>query len=167
MPHRISAAEHEDAPEAYFTRTSGSTYRATSHTGGGWSTSEQHISPLIGLIVHTMEQRAAGTGAASDGKVLSRLSFDILGTVPIDEVEIEVSTVRSGRTIELLEAVVRCRDRETLRAHAWRLATSETASVSGGDVREIPRAEELPRWPMSDVWPGGGYIASINVQGGR
>ena len=41
-----------------------------------------------------------------DGLVLTRLTFDILGTIPVDVVETVVRVVRPGRTIELVEAAV-------------------------------------------------------------
>ena len=118
-------------PAAYFVRVAPGRFRPTGHTAGAWSETEQHISPLAGLVVHEIERYAAATSGA-DGRVVSRVSFDILGVVAIEEFEIEVTTVRPGRTVELVEAVVTSGPRTVLVARAWRLATPDTAAVAGG-----------------------------------
>lgn len=144
--------------EAYFRRTGTSTYLATEHTSGGWSTSEQHISPLCGLLVHVLES----TQPSAD-KVLARLSVDILGVVPIAEVEVTATVVRPGRTIELAEIEARHAGRAVARARAWRLAGTDTAEVAGLEQPSIPGPAGITPWPMSEEWPGG-YIASLDVR---
>ena len=151
-------------PSAYFVPSGPGCYRPTALTGGAWSVSEQHISPLGGLVVHAIEEHVAASGA-DDAKVLTRLSLDILGVVAIEELEIAVRTVRPGRTIELVEALVTSAGRSVVLARAWRLAGTDTSSVAGGRPAAIPGPDELPCWPMSSVWPGG-YIASLDVRRG-
>ena len=150
----------EPQPAAYFVRVGQHRFRPTLHTAGAWSETEQHISPLAGLVVHEIERHASAT-TPDDRRVLSRLSLDILGVVAIEEFEVEVTTVRPGRTVELVEAVVTCGPRTVVRAHAWRLATADTSAVAGGAAPPIPFA--LPAWPMTSVWPGG-YIDSLDVR---
>jgi hypothetical protein len=147
-------------PAAYFVRVAPHRFLPTRHTSGAWSETEQHVSPLAGLVVHEIERHAAAA-SGDDGKVISRVTFDILGVVAIEELEIEVTTLRPGRTVELVEAVVTSGPRTVLRARAWRLATTDTSSVAGGAAPPIPFA--LPAWPMTSVWPGG-YIASLDVR---
>jgi hypothetical protein len=149
-------------PSAYFVPTGPGRYRPTAHTGGAWTEAEQHISPMGGLVVHAIEQHVAAT-AGEDGKVIARLSLDILGVVAIEEFEIAVRTVRPGRTIELVEAVVTAAGRSVVLARAWRLLTGDTASVAGGRPPALPAPEDVPCWPMATVWPGG-YIASLDVR---
>ncbi len=98
--------------------------------------------------------------------MLARLSFEILGVVAIEEFEITVSTVRPGRTIELVEAVVTSGGRTVVLARAWRLACVDTAAVAGGAPDPLPAADELEDWPMAGLWPGG-YIASLDVRRSR
>ncbi len=154
-----------ESPPAYFERTAPSRFRATDHTGGAWSVTEQHVSPLNGLLVHAVDrfvaERAAGTG--TDGLVTARVTFDILGVVPIGEVDVHVEVVRPGRTIELVEAVAVSGGRPVLRARAWRLARHDTAAVAGGEPAALPPPDGLPSCPLSAVWPGG-YIASLDVR---
>lgn len=144
-------------PDAYFVRVSDTAFRATSHTAGAWSTTEQHISPLNGLVVHALEQGLPPGGA------VSRLTFDILGPVAIDELDVDVRVLRPGRTVELVQAVVACRGREVLHATAWRLAHFATQEVAGGEPAPMPAVDDVPPWPMTTVWPGA-YIASLQTR---
>lgn len=147
--------------DSYFEAIGDHRYKPTTHAGGAWEPNKQHFSPLGGLIVHAIDQhRAAGP---DQGLVLARLSYDILGRLALDECTIEVETVRPGRTIELLEAVVRIADRPVVRARAWLLATADTSAVAGAAEAPLPRPEPLAPWPMSELWPGG-YIASLDVR---
>lgn len=124
----VPAASRPERPPAYFERTAPARFRATDHTGGAWSVTEQHVSPLNGLLVHAVDRFVAGRAAdgGTDGLATARIAFDILGVVPIDAVDVRVEVVRPGRTVELLEAVAATRGRPVLRARAWRLAASPT-----------------------------------------
>lgn len=137
-------------------------YKPTTHAGGAWDPEEQHFSPLGGLIVHAID-RFVAAGPGDRGLVLSRVSFDILGRLALDECEIRVQTVRPGRTIELVEAVVLIRDRAVVRARAWLLSTGDTTAVTGGEDGGLTPPEDLASWTLTDVWPGG-YIASVDVR---
>ena len=59
-----------DTP-AYFERTGPARFRATERTGGAWSVSEQHVSPLNGLLVHAVDRSVAerhlSLGVAAEG----------------------------------------------------------------------------------------------------
>ncbi|MFE6175681.1 thioesterase family protein [Streptomyces sp. NPDC056464] len=148
-------------PDSYFEAIDDRRYKPTPHAGGAWDPDEQHFSPLGGLVVHAIDRhRASGP---DDGLVLSRISYDILGRLALDECEIEVETVRPGRTIALLEAVVRIAGRPVVRARAWFLARIDTAAVAGGADERLTPPESLGPWPMTEVWPGG-YIASLDVR---
>lgn len=136
-------------------------YKPTPHAGGAWDTDEQHFSPLGGLIVHAIDRHLAAR--PEGGLVLSRISFDILGRLALDECEIRVETIRPGRTIELLEAVVLMAGRPVVRARAWLLASGDTGAVAGGGADKLAPPESPASWPMASVWPGG-YIASVDVR---
>ncbi|MEY9858846.1 hypothetical protein ABH935_004469 [Catenulispora sp. GAS73] len=137
-------------------------YKPTSHAGGAWDPAEQHFSPLGGLIVHAIDEYVAGR--PGEKLVLSRISFDILGRLALDECEIRVETLRPGRTIELVEAVMVIGGRAVVRARAWLLSSGDTSAVAGGGGGGVlTPPEKLASWPMTDVWPGG-YIASLDVR---
>lgn len=136
-------------------------YKPTLHAGGAWSSDEQHFSPLSGLVVHAIDRHLADR--PDNGLLLSRISFDILGRPALDECEIRVETVRPGRTIELVEAVVLIGDRPVVRARAWLLAALDTTAVEGGAAGRLTPPDALTPWEMGSVWPGG-YIASVDVR---
>lgn len=146
---------------SYFVRLGEGRFRATDLTSGAWSTTEQHISPLHGLVAHELERYAAARG--DDGLVLGRFSFDILGVVGVEEFETDVAVVRAGRTIELLEATATWRGRTVLRARAWRLAATDTSVVAGGLPEPLAGPDTAAPWAMAELWPGG-YIASLDVR---
>lgn len=147
--------------DSYFVRVGENRFRPTRHTGGGWATDQQHISPAVGLMVHALDRQLAGRG--TDDRVTARLSVDILGTMPITDVEVAVEQVRPGRTVELLEVVLSSGGRPAARTRAWRLATGDTAAVEGGAGPALPDPRELAPVPLHRLWPGG-YIASVEVR---
>lgn len=132
-------------------------FRAIGHTSGAWSVSEQHISPMVGLVTHEVER------ALDNAKSVARLSVDILGVVAVDEFEMSVRVVRPGRTIALVETEATQGGRTFAIARAWCLAEHDTSSIAGSEVDEIPGPDELPPWDMTSVWPGG-YIESPDVR---
>ncbi|MFD5451762.1 thioesterase family protein [Streptomyces sp. NPDC003470] len=146
---------------SYFEPIDEHRYKPTGHAGGAWDPDEQHFSPLGGLVVHAVERHLAARPAT--GALLSRISFDILGRLALDECEIRVETLRPGRTIELVEAVVRIAGRPVVRARAWLLGAGDTTAVAGGGAAPLAPPHTLESWPMSSAWPGG-YVASLDVR---
>ncbi|AXK35066.1 thioesterase family protein [Streptomyces armeniacus] len=136
-------------------------YKPTPHTSGAWDPAEQHFSPLGGLITHAIERHLAAE--PDSGLLLSRISFDILGRLALDECEVRVETVRPGRTIQLVEATALIAGRPAVRARAWRLASGDTSAVAGGGDGALTPPEELTTWELDAVWPGG-YIASVDIR---
>lgn len=148
---------------AYFRRTDQHTFAPTEHTTGAWNLAEQHISPSLGLMTHLVEtdlRRRRG-----DDLVLSRLSFDILGVVPVEEVAIEVRLRRPGRTIELVEAELTHDGRPAVLLRAWAVAVVDTAGLAATDLTPIGPPDSLSRWDGTEVWPGG-FIASAEIRRG-
>ena len=146
---------------SYFERLGAHRFQPTSHAGGAWQDDEQHFSPLGGLLVHALERVRASE--QRPGLLISRVSFDILGRIALDEFEIHVETPRPGRTIELMEATAVIGGRPAVRARAWLLSSQDTSAVAGGEPDPLPSPESLPPWEMSSLWPGG-YIASLDTR---
>ncbi|MEV0322874.1 thioesterase family protein [Streptomyces sp. NPDC050658] len=149
-------------PDSYYVRIDEHRYKPTAHASGAWDPDELHFSPLGGLVVHAVERHLAER-AADAGLLIGRISFDILGRLALEECEIQVETVRPGRTIELVEATVRVAGRAVVRARVWLLAALDTGAVAGGAQARLTPPEELAPWEMASVWPGG-YIASVDVR---
>lgn len=165
----MTAPDWADA-EAYYVRreaapadqdgggvSSRSAFHPTVHTQGVWREQEQHMAPASGLLCAELlsHQRR-------DDLRIARLSFEILGTLHSDPFEVVTTTIRPGRTIELVEAVMVSRGRPCLVGRAWRLVTSDTSSVSTRHDPPMAGPEQARPYPESGSWPGG-YIRSIEV----
>jgi hypothetical protein len=146
---------------AYFERVSESAFRATEHVAGAWRTDEQHIAPALGLLAHVVElDRDA---RRDDGLVIARLSYDILGTLPVDVVDTSVRVLRPGRTIELIEARLGHGGRDAVVLRAWLMRTSDTSALAGTSLPRIAAPQDMPEWVPSAQWPGG-FIESVEVR---
>ena len=146
---------------AYFERLGVDTFCATEHVSGAWDTSTQHVSPALGLLAHAVELDR--DRRRDDGLVVGRLSYDILGTMPVAEVEVAVDVLRPGRTIELVEARVSHAGRDVVRLRAWLLHPGETAHLAGTALAHLPPPDETRPWDPTTVWPGG-FIASVDLR---
>lgn len=83
---------------AYFRRLGDHRFLATEHTGGAWRITEQHIAPSLGLLLHLVELHR--DRRHHDRQFPARLSYDILGVVPVGVVDTAISVRRPGRTVE-------------------------------------------------------------------
>lgn len=147
---------------AYFRRTGPTTFLPTDHVGGAWALDEQHIAPALGLMLHQIEldrdERHSDTEL-----VATRLSYDILGTVPLEEFEIEVELLRTGRSVELVQASMIHGGRAVVRLRAWLMVTRDTSALAGSPVPALEPPEQMPEWDPTTLWPGG-FIASVRVR---
>lgn len=146
---------------AYWHRTAQHTFTPTEHVGGAWDLATQHIAPALGVLAHEVERDRDRRRTA--GPVVSRLSYDILGTVPIEPIDVEVEVLRPGRTIELVQATARHAGRAVVVLRAWLAEPFDTASLAGTDLPGIPGPDEVQPWDMAALWPGG-FIASVEVR---
>ena len=105
-----------------------------------------------------------GAHRRRDDRLLpGRLSYDILGTVPVAEVEIDVRVTRPGRTIELVEATMAHAGRDIVRLRAWLTQRLDNASLEGTPLPRLRPPGELEPWDPTSVWPGG-FIDSIELR---
>ncbi|HEX2893437.1 MAG TPA: thioesterase family protein [Marmoricola sp.] len=145
----------------YFERLDDHRFLATDEVSGAWRVEDQHIAPALGLLAHAVE--VDRDQRRSDGLQIGRLSYDILGTVPVEVVELEVRVVRAGRTIELVEASLRHQDRDIVLLRAWLMQPGENRHVAGTPLPPMPAPADLEPWDPTTVWPGG-FIASAEVR---
>ncbi|HWJ08966.1 MAG TPA: thioesterase family protein [Nocardioides sp.] len=146
---------------AYWHRTAAHTFTPTEHVGGAWDLATQHIAPALGLLAHEAERDHDARRAG--GLVVSRLSYDILGTVPIAPVDVAVEVLRPGRTIELVQATASYAGRAVVVLRAWLAEPYDTAALAGTDLPSVPPPVEMEPWDMAGLWPGG-FIASLEVR---
>ena len=145
-------------PNSYYQAIDAGVFRSTIHAQGAWSADEQHMAPVSGLLVHALE-----TCSPREDLALSRVVFDILGSIPAGDTVISARVIRPGRTIELLEAVASSGGRAVVRATAWRLSRSDTSSIAGTDLQPMPPPSAGRRFLASEVWAGG-FIRSLEIR---
>lgn len=155
MPDENNAspqAPEPNEPYAYFVRESPARFRPTQYVGGAWDTREQHIAPPIGLLAHAIETDLAAR--RGNELRLTRLSCDILGVLPLESVEVKVSVLRPGRTIELVEARLSHAGRDAVIARAWLTARYDTTALQGSEFPRMKPRDQMAPWGLDSVWPG-------------
>lgn len=153
----------EELPElaegnAYYQNLGGGRFRSTIHAQGAWNVHEQHMAPAAGLLADALERYQP-----REDMRMPRLSYEILGLIPGGEFHIETSTLRPGKTIELLQAELVAGGRTAIRATAWRMVTSDTSAVAAIEDAAIPGPDDCKPYDGSAVWPGG-YIRSLEMR---
>jgi hypothetical protein len=119
--------------DAFYLPLGGGRFRSTEHTAGPWDPRSQHAGPPAALLGRALEATAP-----RDGTFLARVTFEILGPVPVAEVEVEARVVRPGRTVELLEAELRANGRPAMIARAWRIPVTSAPPTAPGEA-PLPR----------------------------
>ncbi|MBG6096529.1 thioesterase family protein [Nocardioides luteus] len=146
---------------AYWHRTGPHTFAPTEHVGGAWDLDTQHIATLLGVLAHEVERDR--DARRDDGLQITRISYDILGTIPLEAVDVEVAVLRAGRTIELVEARACHGGRPVVLLRAWLTAGYPTGELSGTHHEAMPAPDVVPAWDMTSLWDGG-FIASVEVR---
>lgn len=129
---------------------------------GAWRDDEQHMAPISGLLAQCIAEHD-GRAPDSPPVRIARISYEILGFIPLLETTVQVRTIRPGRTIELVEATAAAGGRAVVRATAWRLATGDTTQVAGGAPDPMGAPASFPVTGYTDLW-GGGYIRSLEMR---
>lgn len=141
----------------------GSRWRATTHTIGPWDPGAQHGGPPSALLARAVERCAP-----RDDVQVARMTVEILGQIPVGELDLRVRMARPGRSVELVEAVLSAAGRDVARASGWRVRRTEGVQV---DSRE-PVPPPVPEGPGGNGLGGAdavGYLAAVewrSVRGG-
>jgi Thioesterase-like superfamily len=142
----------------FFEPLGGNRYRATAATGGPWDPKAQHGGPPTALLTRAVEQVAP-----RDGMPFARLTCEILGPVPVDDVTVDARVSRPGRNVELVEATLSAGERAVARLAGWRITAAPL------DVESFSPADTVP--PLPDAGSGGpspdwhdGYLSAIDFR---
>jgi hypothetical protein len=147
--------------DAFFlplTGPDGDRWQATEHTTGPWDPRFQHGGPPSALLGRAVER----TGPA-EGMFVARVTVEILGPIPVGELQLRSRVVRPGRSVELVEAVLSADGRDAARAQAWRIrrTTSEAVSPRHTPAPPLPaEAVDIVGEVDSHGW-GGGYLSAV------
>jgi hypothetical protein len=150
------------------------TFVATPATAGPWSPQAQHGGPPSALAARAIESHEP-----EPGQRLARVTIDILRPVPVGKITVRTRTVRPGRRVALIEAVIEADGQEVLHARGWRLAvTPDTPAVSeappagrsepagippglppGAPLAGVPAEQPLPTFSGGHT---AGYVAAVD-----
>ena len=142
----------------YYQELGGGRFRSTIHAQGAWNVHEQHMAPASGLMADVLERHQPRKDMR-----MARISYEILGLIPGGEFRIDTTTLRPGKTIELVQAELVAAGRTAIRATGWRMLTSDTSEVAAIEDTAIPGPDECKPYDGSAVWPGG-YIRSLEMR---
>ena len=130
-------------------------YRATVHTTGPWDARAQHGGPpsaLLGRAVECCEPR--------DDTVVVRMTVELLGPVPVGELDLRVRVTRPGRTVELVEAALSAGGRDCARASAWRVRRTSAPAVPSRAAAPPPLPPPMPPLERGEAWVDG-YLSAV------
>ncbi|MCQ4120081.1 thioesterase family protein [Rhodococcus tibetensis] len=138
-------------------------FASTDLTISVWADTMQHGAPPSALLVRALER----CGARNDVRV-TRVAVDILGPIPIAELEVRSWVQRPGRRVELVVAELWAADaagrsRAVARATGWRMETVDTRdTVHTADAPLPPRTagREGAVW----TFPGSGYLDTLEYR---
>ena len=131
-------------------------YQANIHCQGAWNAHEQHMAPASGLMSYELE-----LFEPRDDMVYGRISYDIMGLIPLKNFTVTTRSIRPGKTIELIESTLSCDGKVAIIARAWRLIQSDTSAIATSEDQAIVSRDKMKKRPeIVEVWAGG-YIDSI------
>jgi hypothetical protein len=141
--------------DSFFLPLGDDRWRATAHTIGPWDARFQHGGPPTALLARAIEQCGP-----RDDMLIARLTVDILGAIPVGELELRSRMLRRGRRVELVEAALSAGGRDVARAQAWRvLRTTPQINL----LKPAPTAPPLPAESTPSVADGwvDGYLSAV------
>ncbi|NMM22772.1 MAG: thioesterase family protein [Phycicoccus sp.] len=139
--------------DAFYLPLGDDRWRPTIHTTGPWDARFQHGGPPSALLARAIEQCSP-----REDTLVARMTVDILGPIPVDELELRSRVLRPGRSVELVESTLSYGGREVARAQAWRvLRTTQTIAPRQLPPPALPaeRATIVP-----DGWVDG-YLSAV------
>lgn len=139
--------------EAFYLPLGDDRWQSTVHTTGPWDARFQHGGPPSALLGREVERRSG-----REEMVTARMTVELLGAVPVDELVMRSRVSRPGRSVELVEAVLSAAGRDVARAQAWRvLRTTEHVPTRARSAPPLPEAGSLA--PIGD-WIDG-YLSAV------
>jgi hypothetical protein len=119
-------------PDSFYV-ADGEQFAATELTRGPWDPEAQHAGPPAALLGRALERLPDG-----EELQLARLTFEILGPVPIGTVAIEADVARPGRRVQMVEAELAVAGQVRMRVRGWRLRKGELDLPETAIVADTP-----------------------------
>lgn len=138
---------------------------ATESTTSVWASTMQHGAPPSALLARAVEQCAPRAGTR-----VARMTMEILGPIPVAEIDVRAWIERPGRRVELVAAELASLQPDGTRrvvatARAWRIGTTDTTAVAWGADATLPPVPE-PRaadWVVPAGWDVG-YVKTVDIR---
>jgi hypothetical protein len=108
---------------AFFEQVDENRFEPSAATASPWGRTIQHLGPCSALIARSIEMAQD----QDDRKRLARVTIDALCPVPVEPVDLEIRSIRSGRRVSLFDVLVRARKETVLMARAWCLRATRAA----------------------------------------
>jgi hypothetical protein len=131
-------------------------FRATESTAGPWTPEHQHAGPPAALLGRALERCSP-----REDMVLARCTFEILGPVPVAEVQVQTRVLRPGRSVELLEAELSAGGRAAMTVRGWRVLAAG-APAAGADPAPPPIPADAAPVPFG--LDGFGYGRAVEMR---
>lgn len=148
--------------DAFYLPLADGRWSSTVHTTGPWDERFQHGGPPSALLARAVERCEP-----RDDAVVARMTVEILGPVPVGQLEVRARVLRPGRSVELVEAVLSADGRDAARAAAWRVRRTEQAGVPPRHTAPPPLPGVTPATLPRGGWIDG-YLSAVEwrfVQG--
>ena len=139
--------------ESFFLPLDEGRWRATVHTTGPWDERFQHGGPPSALL-----GRAIENVAPREDVMVARVTVEILGPIPVGDLDLRAAVVRPGRSVELVEAVLSADGRDVARASAWRVLRTAANPIPSRHEPAPPLPEESV--DLEHDWVDG-YLSAI------
>ena len=143
---------------AFYEPAGQDSYVATAATVGPWAADAQHGGPPSALAARALERHEPDVRQR-----LAKVAVDILRPVPVGKLSIRTRTIRPGRRVTLVEAIMEADGQEVLHARGWRIerpAGGVPEIADGGPPGPVPAAGDgFP--PLIFRREQHGYLASI------
>ena len=110
----------DGAAAALFIPRDDGTFQPTELTRGGWSDDAQHGSPPSGLLARAIERVTSAFPMQ-----MVRYTIDLYRPVPLDPLTVTTRTLRDGRRIQVVEALLFAGELEVGRASGLKIRVTE------------------------------------------
>lgn len=118
-------------PRSFYVPLGQDRFEATPLCASLWSAEAQHGGPPAALLTRVLEEKVQATREAFPG-MFTRLTFEFMGPIPIEELSVTTRTLRYGRRISLHEATLYSKSGQALMlCRAWWISTANLSLPPG------------------------------------
>ncbi|HSV38759.1 MAG TPA: thioesterase family protein [Nocardioidaceae bacterium] len=133
---------------SFYVRNADGGLDSTPHTASAWGPEVQHGGPPSALLAGAVQALPE-----ADGRVIGRITVELLGPIPVAPLTVSAQVVRPGRSVALAEAVLSA-ERPVARASVW-LFPDAPSGLSAEQTVPAPGPAEADPRPFPPSWQSG------------